>query len=569
MPNAPALTSGRVALRRAALVFAALVLAAGANGWAVHYVSAERYIYSWDWATYWLMFQQLGGLLRSDIVAALGEIRGSIAESTYNDLPILPLMPFELIFGPGRLSYILAITNMGVLPSAALMALVVERASGGRSWARFLLCTAALLGLHVLWAPALRGLPDVVGLVVACAVLLLYFSDSPQKHSPIKLAGIGFLLCLLILTRRYYLFWAVSFFPAAILAFLLGTPRADLRRTEVFAVLRNLAIAATVCGAMLLALAAPLMLRIATTDYSAAYAAYRSDLVGTNVTGQIVDHFGIALLALWAGGLGWLVTRRDARSLGILLIVQTMLAVGLFARVQTLFGVQHYYLLVPAAGVGIASAITALWNAKWRLGWRAGGMAAILAVVLLSSLAVFSPSNLAAGPLMPRTRYAPLVRPDLQELHRLLATLAALKPARIYVAASSQMLNWSILQNGCRGTQLDICSHVAVTQDIDMRDGFPRAVLDADYVVLATPTQYHVRPEDQLVVGLVARDIREGRGIGTSFTRLPGVFHLAQGVEVAVYRRVAPPRSDAVRALSEELVRSYPQAKALFEPPAP
>jgi hypothetical protein len=550
-------------------VAAALTLAAGANVWAAAYVSAERYIYSWDWALYWLMFQELGGLLRSDTLVALATIRGSIAESDYNVLPILPLMPVEWIFGPGRLSYILAIANAGVLPSAALMALVVDRVSEVRSWTRVLLCTAGVLGLHVLWAPALRGLPDVAGVAVACAVLLAYFSDLPQRHSPIKLAGIGFLLCLLILTRRYYLFWAVSFFPAAMLAYLLGTPRSDRSWSGSFAVLKGLALVAVVCGALLLALAAPLVMRIATTDYAAAYVAYRSELAGAGAAGQVVGHFGIALLVLCAGGLGWLAIRKGTRRLGILLIVQALLAVGLFTRVQTLLGVQHYYLLVPAAGIGIAAAIAGLWGSGLRAGWRIGGVAAILAVVLLSSATTFSPSSPTAAPLMPSVRYAPLVRPDVPELRRLLASLAVLKPDRAYVAASSQMFNWSILDMGCRDTQPDLCPHIAVTQDIDLRDGFPRGVLDADYVVLATPTQYHVRPEDQRVVGFVARDIREGRGIGASFRRLPGEFDLAQGVKVAIYRRVAPLRSDAVQALRAELVRSYPQARNLFEAPTP
>jgi hypothetical protein len=545
----------------------ALILAVGANVWAIAYVSAERTIYSWDWATYWLMFQRLGWLLGSDPVTALREIRGSIAESDYNLLPILPFMPFEAVFGPGRLSYILAITNAAVLPSAALMALIAERASAGRSPGRFLLCMAGALGLHVLWAPALRGLPDVVGVAIACTILLVYFSGPPQADRLTRPVGIGLLLCLLILSRRYYLFWGISFFPAAMLAYLLGTPRADLNRKDFLAILRNLAVAAAVCGALLLALAAPLLRRIATTDYSAAYAAYRSELVGAGAAGQVIGHFGIALLVLCAGGLGWLARRKDTRSLGVLLIVQAVLALGLFLRVQTLLGVQHYYLLVPAAGIGIAAAIAALWSSELRFGWRAGGVAAVLAVVGLSSVAAFSPSNLAAGPLMPSKRYPPLVRSDLPELQRLLATLAALKPDQVYVAASSQTLNWSILKMGCQNAQPDLCPHIAVAQDIDMRDGFPRAMLDADYVVLATPTQYHVRPEDQQVVGIVARDIREGRGVGASFAPLPGGFALAEGVKVAIYRRIAPLRSDAVKALGEELARSYPQARRLFEAP--
>lgn len=551
----------------AARLGAVLLLVLAANAWASIYISAERYIYYWDWANYWLMFQELGALLRSDVVAALLEIRRSIATSDYNVLPILPLMPFELMFGPGRLSYILAITNTGVLPSAVLMGWIVERALGGRSWARALLYASGVLGLHLLWAPAFRGLPDVVGVAVACMILFVYFSDLPNRHSPKTWAGIGFLLCLLILTRRYYLFWAVGFFPGAVAAYLLGTPRGEGNRKDFLCVLKGLTIAGTICCALLLVFAAPLIIRIATTDYSAAYAAYRAELAGTGAAGQIVAEFGIALLVLCIAGLAWLAICGTTRRLGVLLIIQALLAITLFTRVQTLLGVQHYYLLVPAAGVGIAAAIAALSRSRINVGWRASGVTAILAVIALSSATVFSSSHLTAKPLMPHARYAPQFRDDLSEMQRLMATLAAMKADHIYVAASSQILNWSMLKTGCRDMQPDLCSRIEETPEIDMRDGFPLPVLRANYIVLATPTQYHVMPQDQQIVGLVARDIREGRGIGESFQRFPLGFKFTQGVSVAIYHRIAPLRRDAVEALSDELARSYPQAKHFFQPP--
>jgi hypothetical protein len=259
--------------------------------------------------------------------------------------------------------------------------------------------------------------------------------------------------------------------------------------------------------------------------------------------------------------------QRNTRRLGILLIIQALIAIGLFIRVQTLLGVQHYYLLVPMVGIGIVTAIAALWNSKLQFGWRASGLTAIFTVIVLSSATVFSSSNVTAAPLMPHARYAPQFRDDLTELQRLLATLAALKADHIYVAASSPIINWNLLATGCRDMQPDIYPRIEVTQDIDMRDGFPKPMLKANYVVLATPTQYHVRPEDQQVVGIIARDVREGRGIGESFKRLPMEFKLTQGVKVTVYRRVAPLRSNAVKALGEELARSYPQAKNFFAPP--
>jgi len=147
---------------------------------------------------------------------------------------------------------------------------------------------------------------------------------------------------------------------------------------------------------------APLVGHIATTNYAVAYAAYRAELVGAGIAEQVVGHFGIALLALCAAGLGGLIMRKDTRGLGILITLQAVLAFTLFTRVQTLLGVHHYYLLVPAAGIGIAGAIASLWNVQWRPHWRAAGIIAVLSVVLSSSAAVFAPSPWSGAPLLPR-----------------------------------------------------------------------------------------------------------------------------------------------------------------------
>jgi len=537
---------------------AALALAVLANLFAAAYVSAEHYIYYWDFSLYWKKFGQLGQMLQTDIVGALVAVMRSIATENYTALPILPMAPFGLVFGDGRMSYILAIANIALLPSAVLIAWIVESRMQHRSWVRFFLCLTGVLCVHVLWAPTLRGFPDVLGVAIACIVLLAYFGKAPEDQKPMQLALIGLLLCLLILTRRWYLFWVVSFFPAAVIAYLAGSPREQINSKAFWGNCKALIIVAQACFVFLAVLAAPLVARMASTDYSTAYAAYRPDLANAGQMGQVVAHFGLALLAACTTGLVWLIKRPETRALGVFLVVQAGISLALFMRVQGLLGVQHFLLLAPTLGVGLASAISAFWNARMHLAMRAGGIGVLFCVVVASSVAVLSPTPVASGPFLPVARYAPLVRPDLAEVERLMSAIEALKPHRIYVAASSDVLNWDTLAVACRDRHPALCSRVARTADIDARDGYPRGILNADLVVLASPTQYHVRPEDQQVVGLLARDVRQRQGIGSSFEALPGEFQLMRGVRAQIYRRVADTRDVDAKALSNELKRSYP-----------
>ena len=540
---------------------AALGLIVLANVFAATYVSVEKSIYYWDFSLYWKKFGLLGRLLHSDPVAAFTYSMRSIATENYTALPIIPLAPFAWTFGDGRMPYILAITNVALLPSAALIACVAEKTMHSWSWPRFLLATAAVLCIHVLWAPTLRGFPDVLGVGIACAVLLVYFNGPLEQRKTLHL--IGLLLCLLILTRRWYLFWAVSFFPAAILSYALGSSRDHLNWRTFRRTSSALFVIGAACASCIILLAAPLVMRMAITDYSAQYAAYRPDLAAAGQLGQVAGHFGVALFALSISGLAWLTARERSRAVGIFLIVQGAISLALFVRVQGLLGVQHYLLLVPTVGIGVASVVNGLWDSASRAEWRAGGIAAVFVIVLASSAAVLLPIKVGAEPLLPRVHYSPLVRSDLAEIERMTRALEDLRPEKVYVIASSDVLNWDTLKTGCRVRHPALCRHVAITADIDARDGFPSAVLDADYVVLATPTQYHVRPEDQQVVGLVASDIRQGRRIGTSFEPIAEQFELTGGVRAQIYRRISPIRDADVNALGEELARSYPNMKNL------
>ena len=149
------------------------------------------------------------------------------------------------------------------------------------------------------------------------------------------------------------------------------------------------------------------------------------------------------------------------------------------------------------------------------------------------------------GSLVPQLQFYPLVRNDLDVLEHLLDRLDELELDQrgdIYVLASSDILNSSILEFTCHfgPRRRFFCDHILGTNDVDKRDGFPRQFLHALYLVVASPTQYHLRAEDQRVIGVLAREVIEGHGIGASFQRLPGEFKLDNGVNVWVFKKIRP-----------------------------
>lgn len=557
-------------------VAAFLCLAILANAFAAYFVTQEHYIYFWDTSNYWNKYLDISASLMKDPINALRLLIHSIRNDDYNLLPALPLVPFAWLFGTSRLAYILAITNVALLPGALVMGLLAQRILQQHSTKEYMsslvLATASVLAVHSIWVPLLRGHPDVIGFLVIGSILLLHFAKPLAEQRLATLVTTGLLLCLLVLLRRYYAFWVVAFFPALIVAQYLDIyqRQGGVWRRYV-ATIRNAVVIGLTFTIALFMIATPLILRIIRTDYSDMYSAYRFSSSQLEAAGRLPLYFGWGVIICGLSGLAWLSVRKETRVAGTFLITQLLIIFVLFVRTQD-FGEQHHYLLIPGIVLGIAVVVIGFWIQIKNVLWRAVSVG-IMFTVLLASFTAFSPSTASIsdilGRLVPQFRHYPLVRNDLEELDHLLDRLDELELDQrgdIYVLASSVIVNSHILQNACRFGQRPrfFCNSILHTSAVDKIDGFPRQFLNAHYLVVASPTQYHLHPEDQRVIGFLAREVMAGHGIGKSFQRLPGEFKLDNGVTAWVLAKVRPFERTDLDALSNEFAEYYPDKRHIF-----
>lgn len=570
----------RLLRRYGAAAAACLALAVLANAFAAYYVAQERYIYYWDWSHYWLWYRDLVTSLAQQPMVTLGALIDSVRQDDYNRLPVLPLVPWGWLFGTNRLSYILAITNLYLVPAIIVMGLLAQRLfrpdPSRRPFLPFVLTAASLLILHTLWAGVLRGFPDVVGVVLIGGIVLLHFARPLAEQGLGRLVATGLLLCLLVLLRRWYAYWVVAFFPALIVAHGLDIhQRHDIAWRHCLTTSRNAIIIGLTFTTALLGLATPFALRALYTDYSDTFSAYRSTSSLLDATRLLPGLFGWGEVIPGLMGLAWLTVRKDTRVMGSFLLVQFSTIFVLFTRTQD-FGLQHYYLIIPSIATGIAAAVIGLWERMMTGLWRTISVGAVFAALVVTSITSFAPGAVAVterlGSLVPSRRIHPLVRNDIDMLERLLVRMEALEGEQlgdVYVLASSEVLNSNILYNACKfgPRPRSTCDRILPTSEVDKRDGFPRQFLQATYLVAASPTQYHLRPDDQRVIGVLVREIIEGHGIGASFQRLPGEFTLDNGVAVWIYEKVHPFKRSDLDALEDEFNGYYPDRQHLFSVP--
>jgi hypothetical protein len=551
-----------------------LVLVIIANLFTVCFITQEHYIYYWDWAGYWLKYMDLSTSLSHQPMNTLDSLINSVRNDDYNPLPVLPLVPFAWLFGTSRLTYILAITNVALLPSVFIITVLAQRVLSQQfSRSSFILISTSVLMLHALWVPVLRGMPDVLGILVIGNILLRLFAQPFAEQKLSHLVTIGLLLCLLVLIRRWYAFWVVSFFPAlAVVQCLDIYQHHGVVWRQYINTIRNIIIIGMTFSIALFTIATPLMLRILHTDYADIYSAYKSSHSLLESAEKLIPYFGWGVIICGLSGLVWLVTRKDTRVVGSFLITQLFIVFGLFLRTQD-FGMQHYYLLMPAIGLGIAVMLIGLWTQINNKLWRLISVGFVFVVLITSFITAFIPkaSNVSniLGSFVPQARFYPFIRHDMDELARLLNHLNKLEARQqgdIYMLASSFTLNSEILDVACRFStqQWDFCDHLLNTNDVDKRDGFPRQFLHAHYLVVASPVQYHLRAEDQRVVGVLLREVMKKQGIGSSFQRLPDEFRLDNEITVWIYEKVKPFDSADLDALANEFVGYYPHLRHVF-----
>jgi hypothetical protein len=245
----------------------------------------------------------------------------------------------------------------------------------------------------------------------------------------------------------------------------------------------------------------------------------------------------------------------------LFLFGQAALIFLLFTRIQD-FGWQHVYLLLPMMIILVSLALVVLANAS---SWIV-----VPVYSLFSAIAFVAVFSVYTGPLSRFSQYIssigtcrPLVRHDLPEIRRLLAVLQRYNTRSgggVYVLASSGIINSSELReaNESIGTNYQVTGKILRTAEVDKRDGFPSPLLNAEYVLVAFPIQYHLRPQDQRMVGLPAEALRTRRNIGGAFDRLPESFVLDDNVKVYLFRKARPITKQELGELEEECQRVYP-----------
>jgi len=520
-------------------------------GWlCATFVRQERIFPYWDAAVYHDLTLALTDAFTRSPAEGLHELRESLPED-YNSLFALPLVPGIMVAGERRLAFVLLVFVVYFIPYLLAAAWLARGLLPQHPQRAMLAGAVFIVATPACWYHVALGYPDIGGAALIAAGVLLYghWRRSGRLRA---LMLMGLLAGLAIVFRRHYVYAVAALFAAVLADAGAGAlaRREDARGRARAAAGRigGVALAAAV-GWLTIRLVQPSFFRQALASSSGRFAGWQHSV--TDTLSSMVGTVGAVPLALAAAG--WLTVclrpggaRAEFR---ILLMGTTAWAAAwsLHARQQP----YHYPHWLP---LFVALGLAALWVALREISrrfLRVGGaiaMAVLVSVGLVTGVPLAIP--VATARALPRRLFpdpmAPRINPAYDEVARLVTHLReiARPDDAILVAASSHALNFDILRGaertlyGRNGARLQVLEF----DQVDSLGKLPTSLLlGTAIVVVATPFQHHLAPDQQKVVRVLFDAVTGSWPIAADFELLPDRFTLGTpGTEVRLYRRVRP-----------------------------
>ena len=526
----------------------------------VWYVGTETPAYVWDYGGYWQIFQVYNGLIASGTPDWPSQIISAIWNSDYNPSAVIPLYPFYRLAGGGRTAYIIAIAVLYLLPAVIIATTVAARALKVTAAEWYVTFLVALTYLPF-WAPTLRGMVDIIGLVfLGLATLLLFQSDFLKRKPLLSAAMLGVLIWAPFLFRRWYAYSIVAFCVSAYLVGIWMRLRQEPARVIASFTLA-MGLSALVVLVLILCLQGGLANRALTTNYSDLYDSYQVSFL--QHIDMLLGRLGIYTTTMILIGIIVSVIYVNVRV--IFCTMAATLTFLLFTRTQEM-AIHHFlpvaFWLFPSYVLGFRTLFDRL--ALFPTGYRSFAPAIIALIIFAFGVVpTLNGNGIVATIFLPKYNSHPLHLENYSEYTRLIGDIRTRLGTEEHfeVFSSSLVLSDSLLVS----LEPSFQSRVIYAPHIAKVNFFPFDMMTADYAVAVTPPQTHQAPGSQQNITIPGQMLLDGKGFGSAFQRIGDAYNLAGGVKAYLFHRVRPVSIDEMGELLNELLVAYPDWRGRYQ----
>lgn len=515
-----------------------LVIAVIVNLLAIIYITGSNKIYFWDDATYWDISRRIA----SGAISEGGfwkNVYNSISQLDYNHVAGLPSAVVVRLFGESRLAYVLGLVNMYLLPSFAVVYLLAKKVSKAPKIATAITILLSPVMMFLIF----NGFVDIGGLLMCLLCFNLYYTKNGKEGGLWRYAAIGILLVAMMVWRRWYAFFAVSFVTAML---------ADcvLFRKKWY----NAVTTIVVVGLILLLGFKDFLFGKLMQDYGNLYSGYKFS-TGTDFK-LITRYFGLIFtvgLAVCSVVMG--VKKKETKT--VFLWVQIIVCLFMFLATQT-HGQQHLLLYVPSLIMLTLITIKHITK-EWML-------VAISALAVVHSVNVYIPRTQPTNireikhmALVPNFSMLCTSRDDTDEILALKKKLdtTVYDGDNMGVLASSFVLNEDIIKNvqASMGEKSIRDDYVVSLPQVDSRDRDLSALYNVNYILVAIPAQTHLAEGSQTVVTEAVRSFENYTDIATAYREVAECEAMIGDIRVKLFHRVAEVKKSDIASFEARLYK--------------
>lgn len=531
-------------------------------------IKQNNFIYFWDYGREWKSALSLKNRVIQNPIDALKWIYWTINNEDYNSLmPLLITFPMYL-FGDSFKTWVLLIEVFYMSPAIVIIALLVRKNLEILN-IKSLSCPFIVFGVSfmpILQWVLLSGFMDILEIIlVSCTLLLsidIDYSNIDIKRN-ILISGA---LILLVFFRRYFAYYVVGYLCSQFLVAILQFEKSEKPWEIIKGYFVNTFIIGSISLTVLLVFFRDFVYRSVFNNFSVAYKAWDGTLQEKFARIPIV--FGGVIISLVTVGCMYYIFKNKKAfivitSLWANIIVTTML---LWRIIQMDYH-QYYLVIVP---VILLSFICFGGLLPQKKSMAHGIFITASVYIVINFLCMFWPvfHTIPCKFLFTQTYYESKERNDIEEIHRLVAELKSISDddpsVMFYTLASSGVLTSDIIKSSELPDSLNALPAMADTHNVDLRDGFPNAFLNADYLVVADPVQTHLPVDTQKIITYLAEQVLDSDSLIGSHYEIVEEYLLDNNVKAKLYRRVASFGRDVYEQLFNYFTSAYPDYPELF-----
>ena len=531
------------------------------------YVYNEDNVYVYDYVGYQLRANYLTELFQTNFSGALSYLFTSIANFDYNLFPVFPLVPILILAGKTRITYIIAMTTLYVVPTMFLLFYIIIKQNDmeiifDKKKTNFILLLTIFICIFCFtgfWSPTLRGLPDIIGVIPLYLIMYLISKYDFTKKVRVQYSFIfGLLAYLPFLCRRWYAYAVVALYVSYFIICFIQFIKSNNKKTVFINCLLNFMIAGITTLFFLLLLQLPLVKVILNETYSEAYSAFQYTLSGH--INSFIGEYGLAVLVFMIIGIIYGIFNEKNRIFVIYSFLNIIIFVFLFTRTQGM-GVHHYLGISPYVIYLCIMGIISLFNHFKKSKNKILFCMTIILIFELNFSTTYIFRNKKLPLISQNNTYYKFRYENYNNLTQFVYDLSNLiyeDYGKVSSFASSEVISDSLIDT--IGDE-NISNNLIYSSIIDLRDGLNFNSLINKYVIVTDKVQANMNPDKQQTLVIPNEMIYKNDGIGKSYQKVLGPYKLANEVSAYVYKKINAISENDVTYYLDYFYKLYPDWK--------